>query len=172
VSAEQHLWQQLRHLFEEDDGSLPEIVLGNLRGSDPQNLFEFLRDRAGPDALDDQTLWDEELESDVPVVERPNAAELVATGRLQSFHVVFRGLCDDDTEIAPIGAFFLSDEVCLDYRMGEAWDADVLAAFMRLVAHMKRLVPHAQVAALPDGWRSWDERDPRFDQVLDGLRNN
>ena len=172
MSAEQHLWQQIRHLFEEDDGSLPEIVLGGLRRSDPQILFEFLRDRAGPDALDDQTLWDEELDADVPLVERPNAAELVATGRLQSFHAVFRGLRDDDTEIPPIGAFFLSDEVCLDYRMGEAWDARVLAALMRLVTQMQRLVPHARVAALPDGWRSWDERDPRFDQALDSLQSN
>jgi hypothetical protein len=122
--------------------------------------------------LHDQTLWDDQLEADVPIADRPNAGELVAAGRLQSFHAVFRGLRDDDTELPPIGAFFLSDEVCLDYRMGETWDAEVLAAFMRLLNQMRQLLPHARVAALPDGWRSWDERDARFDQALDSYRSN
>jgi len=165
MNAAEELWEELHHLFDTDDGSLPEVVFGGLGPGDLEAAFALLRSRADPDALAGQTVWDEQRRADVPMADVPDAVARVADERNPSFHVVFRALRSEGVALPALGVFVDPDSLALDYRMGSDWDERTLAAFVRLVGDILAVAPHATVAAVPDGGRM-QYADPAFGATL------
>lgn len=148
-TAREELWRELAYLFEEDDGSLPEVRLIDIPSGGAARIFQELRNRAEP-LEPTQTIWDEELGRDVPLEDVPDAATLVAEERIQGFHVVLRGISSHSIRLPELGVFVCQNNVELDYRMGSEWNAEVLAAFVELLADLRRLAPAARLD-LEDG---------------------
>ena len=163
VGAQDDLWAELSYLFDTDDGSLPEVVFTGAEPGEVQSLFAFLIDRGTIDA--ESKLWDNVLDAGVPVIDVPDAGARVVIGQAEAFHVLLDGIEVDGVALPPIGAFILTDEVALDYRMGPAWTPPVLAALARLLGAMRTLAPSATLQARPDG--APDCTDPRFVPALD-----
>lgn len=110
----------------------------------PQRLFDILVARSEP-FTDEQTLWDEERQADVPVSKVPGAASLVVARRIPPFHVLFRGIRMGAIRLPDLGAFFFDDELALDYRGGAQWSSPVLSGFADLLGELMREAPGVEV---------------------------
>jgi hypothetical protein len=144
--ARDELWRELSDLFAVDDGSLPEIRLLDLSIEGVVQVFEELCHRAEP--LDStQTVWHDERDQEVPFAELSDAVELAANGRITTLHVLLSGIRSSGNRLPDLGVSVQPGEVALDYRMGEDWNADVLAAFIELLAELQALDPDVRLAA-------------------------
>jgi hypothetical protein len=137
VNAERELWDSVRHLFERDDSSLPEVVQTGLPADAIQPLFAFLSQRGRLRSRAQQLAMGPGTGGRYPCDDVPDAGEWVASGKIASFHVVFHGIRVGDIGLPPLGAFFVEDELAVDYRMGDDWTPDVLGAFVQLVNQMR-----------------------------------
>jgi hypothetical protein len=153
--ARAKLWDELSSFFAEDDGSLPEVRLVRLSPTGLVRIFEELRQRAEP--LDSsETVWHDERQEEVTLGEVPELPALVADEKISSVHLLLRGIRSGDLNLPDLGVFAASGEIALDYRMGDEWNEDVLAAFVELLADLRQLDPGGELdleEGLPRGVR-------------------
>jgi hypothetical protein len=135
---ERALWERLAFLFDEDDGSLPELRIVGLSPAGLTRVVTALWERAAePPAVD--RLWHDAHGVEAPVRDVAHACELLVAGRIVPFHVPLEGIAVGAVALPALGAFVDPDEVVLDYRMGPDWNADVLAAFVVLLGELRAL---------------------------------
>jgi hypothetical protein len=154
VAPVDELWAELHEVFVHDDGSLPEFVLVDV----PAGAQRALLDRLLEQGHTDDTIWDPSRDRDVRVSEL-----LDAGGRLPTFHALFTGIRIDGVELPALGAFFIGDELALDYRAGPEWTPDTVAALARFLVELRDLAPGACVAWRADGGDTLQ----RLDELLD-----
>lgn len=94
-------WDRLGWLFDTDDGGLYDIQLTGLSEQGLVTAFEFVRSRSAvtPDAI----FWHTELDRDQLVADYPDAAQLVARGVANAFHILAIGLCFAGVTIPDLG---------------------------------------------------------------------
>lgn len=139
------LWKELHHLFDTDDGSLPEIWLSDLSPDGVVAIFAHLQN-ASDRIMSGSSLWVIEEQQDKPVNSVPNAASLVVQGLAEPFHCLCQGLTCNGAVIPDLGVFVLENQIVLDYRMGEEWNAQKLNALFGLLTELKRIHPTAKVS--------------------------
>lgn len=137
------LWEQVGDLFADDDGSLPEVWLGEVS---PDGCEAVWRRLAGIAASipDDRTAYSVVLEAEVPINRQPDLVGQIMRGELQSVHVVLTGISWAGVPIPDLGLFISVGSigrVALDYRMGEGWHPLSLGAFARLLGTLRDLAP-------------------------------
>jgi hypothetical protein len=159
VAPADDLWAELHEVFVHDDGSLPEFVLVDV----PREALQPILDRLMRRGHTDAAVWDPSRDRDVRLTEMPDAGEAVAAGRVPSFHAVFSGIRINDVQLPPLGAFFVEDELALDYRAGLEWTPDTVAALARFLVELRALAPGAWVAWRPEGGNN----SQRLDELLD-----
>jgi hypothetical protein len=127
-------WDRLRWLFDTDDGGLYDIRLSGLNEAGLVKAFYFIRSRANisPDAL----FWHTGLQQDQGVAEYPDAAQLVAQGVAEPFHVLASSLEFAGVVLPDLGVYLWPDEVTLDYRMGPEWARPQLLALFELLRQL------------------------------------
>jgi hypothetical protein len=151
-SASWH-WQDVRDLFEVDDGSLPQIRITYKDKWAAAMAYALLRKRAARIASRAAYFWSNERGEEVPLDAVPNAAKLVVTGEAGPFHVVLSGIESQGAVIPDLGVFVFSDQLVLDYRMGPQWsEREVLGLFELLLA-LASLDPNAVVLLKDYGQR-------------------
>jgi len=144
MKAEQ-LWEALHQLFDTDDGSLPEIRLLNLSPKGVVAIFSYLQHSCRSSA-NNQVFWSREDQQDKPINSVANAATLVVEGRAEPFHCLCQGLAYDGEELPDIGVFVFDDQVALDYRMGQEWNAGKLKALFGLLKELTSIDQGAEVS--------------------------
>jgi hypothetical protein len=157
------LWDDLRDLFDTDDGSLPEIRVNYSDCSATVAGYALLRERAARIVSERASLWSNTQSTSLPVDSVPNAAALVVSGEAASFHVVLGGIQSQGVTIPDLGVFVFSDQLALDYRMGPDWGARELRALFALLAELAALDPQASVShwdtdaadRFKASWRRW-----------------
>jgi len=157
------LWDDLRDLFDTDDGSLPEIRVDYSDSSATVAGYALLRGRAARVVSERASLWSNTQSTNLPVDSVPNAAALVVSGEAASFHVVLGGIQSQGVTIPDLGVFVFSDQLALDYRMGPDWGARELGALFALLAELAALDPQASVShwdtdaadRFKAAWRRW-----------------
>ncbi len=153
--ARQRLYEAVRDLFEEDDGSLPEIHVAGLTPAAAQRCLDALFDRA--DSLrPDQTVWDWQRDEDVPIADVPEVGPLAAEGKLSTLHVVLTGIRSGDVGVPDLGVSVRPGALVVDYRMGVEWTAEVVAGFVELLRALQQLVKEAS-----SSWRTRGRRPSR-----------
>lgn len=133
------LWQELHHLFDTNDGSLPEI---HLSFSNPQatiRAYGILRSRSKGFLTEDPTYYSIVDGMDVRLDSVEDPAALVVGEQAEPFHVVLAGMEVNGIPIPDIGVFVLPREVMLDYRMGLSWRAPELEALFALLFELAAL---------------------------------
>lgn len=160
--AQQELWRELGEYFEKDDGTLPDVSLGNLSPAGAAGIFDELRARADPPEPT-ETIWHDEREEEVPLLEVPDAGALATSGRIGSLHVVLRGVRSGGVRLPDLGVGLFVDEVVLDYRMGRHWNAIVLAAFVELITELQQIDPGSRFDPVAN-----DDVVQLFHEAIDG----
>jgi hypothetical protein len=144
------LWKDLHDLFDTDDGSLPEIELTNLNGSQIGNIFSYLLSLGKNKKLDLGSFWDNKLNQERLISSVKNAAILVTEYTAAPFHILVSSIEFNGVTIPDLGVFIFQEMISLDYRMGVQWGPSQLMAFFQLLNQIKKLAPDVRVI-LPEG---------------------
>jgi hypothetical protein len=138
------LWSQLSHLFDTNDGSLPDIELNNLSGEEVENIYLYLRQNSEIVSVGSY-FWSIPEEKEVPVDTVENAASLVTKGEAQCFHIVIAGLLFEGATIPDLGVFVSQNSIVLDYRMGECWGSAELEALFMCFSRIREIAPFVEI---------------------------
>ncbi|RJS92033.1 hypothetical protein [Salinisphaera sp. Q1T1-3] len=160
------LWNELRNLFDTDDGSLPEIRVDYRDSAATVAGYALLRGRAAGVVSDKAYFWSKTHDAEVSLDFVSNAAALVASGEAEAFHVVLGGIQSRGIAVPDLGVFVFPGQLALDYRIGPAWGSNELEAFFSLLGELVSLDPAATLSlekgVLPDvvarfqnAWRRW-----------------
>lgn len=142
------LWDQLHDLFDTNDGSLPDIEINNLSGSEVVAICAYLQSQFELTS-NQQYLWSKNKDKDVPFDSAENAVYLVATGEAEQMHLAMRGLISDATTIPNIGIFAYKDSIGLYYRMGPEWGLVELNALFLCFCEIQKIAPSAEITLPP-----------------------
>ena len=127
------LWEELKDLFDTDDGSLPEISIKFKNSKAVANGFLLLNERATKMIPENATFWSKISNEKQQINSIPNAAALVVVGKAQPFHVILGGIKSSGIDIPDLGIFVFQEEICIDYKMGTEWGPEQLQAFFELL---------------------------------------
>jgi hypothetical protein len=143
-AAAVQLWNELSWLFEDDDGSLPEVRLLTSSADATARIFEELRRRATP-LGPTQTVWHNARRQEVAVATLPDAGALAVLGALGPLHIVARGIESGGVRLPDLGVSVDPEGIALDYRMGDNWNPNVLGGFVDLLGDLLALDAEARV---------------------------
>jgi hypothetical protein len=141
------VWNQLKSLFDTDDGSLRVIQVNGLGRDGVGASYAFIRSwcRTKPDNI----FWHSGLDQDERLDAWPDAALLVADGEADPFHFLASGIAFDGVVIPDLGVFVFPGEVRLDYRMGSEWNEGRVLALFELLRRLAAFSPDAWVTLEP-----------------------
>ena len=139
-----YLWDQLRDLFEINDGGPCDINIESLSGHEVESIYAFLRSRSELTPFY-HFFWSKVEQREVPVNAVSNAARLVVNGEGEAFHIVLRGLSFDGATIPDLGVSVFPDSIELDYRSGPEWNPARLRALFECLYQLQQIAPAAQI---------------------------
>lgn len=142
-------WPRLRHLFEVDDGSLPDIFIEDLSPEQIVAVYDWLRALcSGPG---DSTLWQLDCQDDVLVRDVAHPARDFVQGKVEGFRHGLVGLRMGGVELPPLTVSVDAGGLSMDYRMGPGWNEQTLCALLELLGQVLAVVPHARVLRADEG---------------------
>jgi hypothetical protein len=137
------IWEELRFLFDTDDGSLPDVRLTELTGDGLAAGYAFLRSQA--QVSPGMAFWHRSQDRVEQLDDWPNPAQLVAAEEADEFHFLARNFGVRDVILPDLGVFVFRHELALDYRMGPEWDEPRLLALFELLRRLAVLDSRARV---------------------------
>lgn len=144
-----NLWEELHHLFEIDDGSLPDIFVENISPNESVEIYSWVLSLTKP--YGQPTLWSLEEERDIKITELSNPALYYMQGKSESFR---HGLVEFEicgTKIPQLSIAVNESGVEFDYRMGAEWGGKELDALFHFLYQIKRLAPTANIFQAYEG---------------------
>ena len=125
---------KLFDIFQEDDGSLPDIELDNLSGDEVILGYEIIRNSSTHISSKDSTYWSIVKEKDIPILFTDNPATKVISDDAEPFHLCFGGIKSPTGKTIPdLGLFVFQNSLALDYKMGEDWNKDAIDGLFELL---------------------------------------
>lgn len=156
-------WSSVRHLFEQDDGSLPDIFVEALSPDQVIAAYEWLRTRGKPQ--DDATVWSNEKQADVLIRDVPFPARALCDGRIDGFRHQLIGLSINGVKLPPLTVLVSPNELSFDYRMGAEWDERKLLALFELLRTIRSFAPEARILQAEEG--SYDNPSSEFSKAFE-----
>jgi hypothetical protein len=144
------LWEALSSLFETDDGSLPEVVIGNLDKNAVEQIFQYLKSHADP-IENDVLVWHAQLGEEVPLNSIEGLIDLLYRGEVPRIRILLKNISVDGVSLPPIGCLILPSEVELDYKMGKEWNPEKVFNFLRLLAIFQSMKLDANIHISDEG---------------------
>ena len=142
-------WQRVKHLFEYDDGSLPDIFVKNLSAEDIVVVYEWVMSQCT--IIGNPTLWSLEAKSNVAIRELPCPARSLVQGKVEGFHHSLEGLCIGEVELPALAIFVDICGITFDYRMGSEWGEREVLALFEFLRRLRKIVPHASIEQAYEG---------------------
>lgn len=133
------LWTELHELFEDDDGSLPHVLLNFKDRQAVVAAYARLRELGQDITHGGASIQLVREPESRPLVEVPNAAQLVASGEAESFHLLLGCIEVDGRVIPDLGVYVDEDRLVFDYRMGPEWTPASLTAFFALLLDLSKI---------------------------------
>jgi hypothetical protein len=143
------LWPKVKHLFEKDDGSLPDIYVEGISPDQTIALYEWLMEQC--EIYGSPTLWSIEKQLDIPIREIPQVARAFFQGRVESFRHGIVGLAIRDVLLPALSVCVDSDGLSLDFRKGAEWDEQKVAALFDLLLQFREKAPQANIKQCDEG---------------------
>ena len=132
-------WPRVKHLFERDDGSLPDLFVENLSPDQTVVVYEWLLSQCS--IAGNPTVWSFETERDVPVRDVPYPARAFVQSKVESFRHCVTGLFVGEVELPALSVSVESEGLSFDYRMGPDWNEQSVVALFALLRKVQQLAP-------------------------------
>ena len=136
-------WPDLKHLFDTDDGSLPDVFVTEISGAEVCAIYNWVMSLC--EIYGEPTLWFDAQGKDVPIRDVPDPAGSVVAGDVIQFRHGLSGLCFGGVELPTLTIAVCPEDIEFDYRMGSEWGAQQLGAFLGFLAGVLELAPGAKV---------------------------
>lgn len=156
-------WEKIRHLFERDDGSLPDIFLQGLSGEEVVVVYEWLTARSRPQ--EGATVWSITENRDIHIREVLRPANELCIGNIESFRHQLKGLSALGLELPLLTVFVMPNEISLDYRMGPDWNERRVEALFEILRNLRMIAPRAKITRAEEG--AHDKPDEEFGEAFD-----
>ena len=155
----------VRHLFTNDDGSLPDIYVLGLTSTEADELYRSIRLQT----LDpgDAVTWSNSEQASIPIRELVNPAESLAKGRIALFRHLLGGFAPSGTELPELTVAMEPDHISFDHRMGAHWTDDAIEALLAFLARIKRAHPNARIVRADEGSHEYSDRE--FEEAVNVL---
>jgi hypothetical protein len=144
-----NIWTEVKHLFEENDGSLPDIFISNLTDQELIAAYEWLSSQC--EASDQTTVWSKEKNQDISLSEIPFPARAFCEGQIESFHHPLLGLSMNGVTLPQLCICLFPNELVIDYCMGADWNEEKVLALFTLLKHLQQIAPKAQISQADEG---------------------
>jgi hypothetical protein len=143
------IWNKLHHLFDEDDGSLPDIFVEGISPEESVEIYSWVLSLTKP--YGEPCLWSLEEEKDIRIVDIPNPALYYIQGKAESFRHGLEVFSFNGVEIPQLSICIGKSGVEFDYRMGKNWGPKELIALFDLLIQIKRVAPNAKITQAYEG---------------------
>ena len=137
------IWLKVRHLFETDDGSLPDIFIENLTDRQVVQIYNKVMEQSEIEG--DPTLWSLEEEKDVPIKSVENPSQKFIEKKVDSFRHVINHLYINDIKIPTLS-------ICVETRgVSFEWEEKQVSALFDLLSSIKEMAPNAKIFQANEG---------------------
>jgi hypothetical protein len=158
-----NIWNELKHLFETDDGSLPDIFISNLTDQELIAAYEWLSTQC--DASDQTTVWSKEKNQDILLNEIRFPARAFCDGQIESFHHWLKGLSINGVTLPELSICLFPNELVIDYRMGAEWNEENVLTLFALLRRLQQIAPQARISQADEG--GYKHPNIEFTQALE-----
>lgn len=143
------LWDEVKDLFEHDDGSLPDICVKNLNPREIESIYSWVLSLT--EIYGEPTLWSIKDSKDVPVSAYKNPAKDFNAGEVESFHHPLKEFAIGGTTIPMLGIRVGKGAIDFDYRMGKEWGEEQVEALSEFLAQIRDKAPIAKIFQADEG---------------------
>lgn len=163
------LWKCTNSYFDTDDGTLPEIAIGNLHGKGREKVFSLLC-----------SYFEAKNIYSTYVIKKSNFVEYAPFNKallrrledneITRIQFLVKNLKIDDVLIPDLGILILSEEVILDYRMGCDWTPKTVFSLFCFLKELREAAPDCTLT-IPDssGGGFPDIMKKEFEGVLEAF---
>lgn len=146
------LWIQVHELFDTDDGSLPDILVGNLTSDQVVTIYRWVRSQCEIYSNNgDATVWHREHDCDVSIKSLDNPALLATSGRVEPFRHGLTRFTVSGVAIPQLTIEVSANEIGFDYRMGSDWGPSQVTALFDFLWSIQQLAPAATISHSHEG---------------------
>ena len=143
------LAKALRHLFVNDDGSLPDIFIENISSREFENIISWIESLISPSPF---RVWNKEMSKDLTLTSPSKAARFFSEGKIDSFrfpadNISFEGLVIPTLSVGVYGIEYLE----FDYRMGDEWTDETIVCLLTFLSQILEIAPAATILRCEEG---------------------
>lgn len=161
------IWDKLHHLFDEDNGSLPDIFVEGVSPEELVEIYSWVLLLTKP--YGDPCLWSLEEERDIRIADIPNPALYYIKGKADSFRHGLEEFSFNGVNIPQLTICVGDSCVEFDYRMGEEWGAKELMALFEFLYRIKCIAPDAKITQADEG--DYHNPNKEFSNVFEAYSN-
>lgn len=161
--------KKIIHFFNNEDGSLPDIIISSTKEADLLLIFKNLLTKSEkiPDNI---TTWDEAIKKEVSCNSYQNLEDLFIKLKENSSGIPLIGLEQQGTILPELSIYVLENELELVYRPGKEWNTDKLKSLILLLKDLKERFKSIEVYLNPEGEAPFTiEEVSYFNRILKSL---
>ncbi len=143
------IWEEVRSLFEVDDGSLPDIFIESLTAEEVVSLYNKVMSHAS--IYDDPAVWSIEESREMLLKELDDPASLVVQGKTEPFRHGLNQLKFDGVALPELTICVEPTTVSFDYRKGINWGRYEVEALLKFLWDLVHDLPNARVIRADEG---------------------
>ncbi|USH05323.1 hypothetical protein K6Q96_19125 [Grimontia kaedaensis] len=157
----EHL-KEVQEILKENDGSLPDIEINEIKGEEVVRAYEIVRDASENLTSEECYYWSLRHNKDINIKYGDNPASLVISEEAEPFHVCFDGTVSPTGKKIPVlGVFVFHESFNIDIRMGPEWTLEAIEGLFELI---KKITKNCSNYELKHSGNIFDE-DGIFERV-------
>ncbi len=162
-----NIWNKLHHLFDEDDGTLPDIFVEEISPEETVEIYSWVLSLTKP--YGEPCLWSLAEERDISISDIPDPALYYIQGKAESFRIVLEEFSFSGFKIPQLSISIGESGVEFDYRMGKEWGANELMALFEFLYRIQRIAPGAKITQAYEG--GYHNPNKEFSNVFEVYAN-
>jgi hypothetical protein len=161
------IWHKIGHLFENDDGSLPDIFVENLTNEQIVIVYNWVVSEAG--IYGEPTLWSIKEERDILVREIGNPAQKFIDKEVEIFRHGLKDLIINGIKIPQLTISVEVGGVSFNYRKGKDWSPKEVRALLDFLLHIVRIAPDSKIFQAEEG--SYKKPSLEFIELFESIKD-
>lgn len=148
-----NIWNKLHHLFEKDDGSLPDIFVENITPDEIVTVYSWVLSLTKP--YGEPCLWSLEENRDIKITDISNPALYYIQGKSESFRHGLEEFYFNGVKIPQLTIYIGESGIDFDYRMGKEWNKIKLISLFEFLHEIRKIAPKSKIfQALEGGYET------------------
>ena len=138
-----NIWNKLHHLFEKDDGSLPDIFVENITPEEIVTVYSWVLSLTKP--YGEPHLWSLEDNRDIKIADIPNPALYYIQGKSEPFRHGLEEFYFNGVKVPQLTIYIGESSIEFDYRMGKEWDEKKLISLFEFLYEIRKIAPKSKI---------------------------